>query len=73
MSTKNRPVSQIQVEYQQLCTKLGHLYYQHLTIADEIQLLKSTLRDLNIEAAESSKAESEPKLVEAADVISEAG
>ncbi len=47
----SKTIQDIQQEYQGLCTKLGHMEYQVYTINKDIELLKSTLRDLNFEAA----------------------
>lgn len=52
-----RPVSEIQQEYQMLCTKAGHVQYQIFTLQKDLDVLNSTLRDLNLEASESKTAE----------------
>lgn len=53
---KSRTIDQVKVEYSQLCTKAGHTQYQIITLQKELELLNGTLRDLNIEASELSKA-----------------
>jgi hypothetical protein len=44
-------------EYSNLCTKAGHAAYQVATIQKDIELMHSTMRDLNLEAAAVAKAE----------------
>jgi len=70
---KTRTVAEIQQEYQGLCFKAGHLQYQISALSKDLELLNSTMRDLNFEAAsvqakesEASKA-SEPKAAASAD------
>lgn len=46
-----RGIPEIQQEYQSLCTKLGHLEYQMDAISKDANMVKSELRDLNLEAA----------------------
>ncbi len=68
MSDQSKPlrsVSEIQGEYQALCTKLGHLEYQIDAIKKDAELVKSTLRDLNLEAAASHASEQKAKEKEA--------
>lgn len=64
----HREISVIQTEYQQLCTKLGHLNYQIDAHKRDCDLIISSLRDLNLEAvatqaasAEAAKSEGEVK------------
>lgn len=66
-----RTLEEIQMEYQQLCTKAGHLQYQLHTITSDLSVVNSTLRDLNIEAATVHKASQE--LLKAAEAANEAG
>ena len=49
--SKERTVEQIQQEYTQLCVKAGHTQYQIAQLKRDIDLMNSTLRDLNLEAA----------------------
>jgi hypothetical protein len=46
-----RSVSDIQDEYSKLCFKAGHLQYQISALSKDLELLNSTMRDLNFEAA----------------------
>ena len=48
---KQRSISDVSQEYQQLCTKAGHLQYQIDAFSKDLSLLNSTMRDLNFEAA----------------------
>lgn len=59
MSTK-RTKEEIAREYSNLCTKAGHAAYQVATIQKDIELMQSTMRDLNIEAASATSAEAAP-------------
>lgn len=58
----NRPVSEIQTEYQGLCTKVGHIQYQIFVLSKDLALLNETLRDLNVEAARSQAAAQDAKV-----------
>lgn len=64
---KSRDVSEIQVDYQNLCLKAGHIQYQIFALSKDLELVNSSLRDLNLEAA-NVKSQSEsvepPKAVE---------
>lgn len=62
----HREISVIQAEYQQLCTKLGHLNYQIDALKRDCDIVISGLRDLNLEAvasqaASAAKSEGESK------------
>lgn len=46
-----RKIEDIQGEYQQGCIKAGHIQYQIFCLQDDLDLLNSTFRDLNLEAA----------------------
>jgi len=61
MSDKKRTVEEIQQEYARTCTKAGHTQYQIYTLQNELDLLNSTLKDLNIEASLAPRAEEEKK------------
>jgi hypothetical protein len=50
--TKTRTVADIQQEYQQSCLRAGHLQYQIDALSKDLSLLNSTMRDLNLEAAD---------------------
>lgn len=63
--TKKRTKEAIAREYSELCTKAGHAAYQIATIQKDIDLMQSTMRDLNLEAAAVSRAEQEQQAVEA--------
>lgn len=60
-----REISVIQSEYQQLCTRLGHVTYQVHGLQKDADLIKQSLLDLNLEAVaaqqagEKAKAEAE--------------
>lgn len=63
MSDKpQRTVAEIQQEYAQVCTRAGHLQYQLYTLTKDLELINSTLRDLNIEAGNVPKAEEKKEL-----------
>jgi hypothetical protein len=66
---KKRTIAEIQGEYQNLCTKAGHIQYQVKVLNDDLQLLNEQLKDLNLEAAkvnaESQAAAEQPKAEEA--------
>lgn len=65
MSDKKRTVAEIQNEYQSGCLKAGHINYQIYTLGRDLELLNSSLRDLNLEAAAAQVAEkSEEKPIE---------
>lgn len=59
---KHRELAEIQQEYTNVCAKAGNLQYQIKALADDLVLINSTLRDLNLEAAASNAAQ--PKKVE---------
>jgi len=67
-----RPVSEIQQQYQNLCTKAGHLQYQIFTLQKDLAMTNDTLRDLNVEAGESQKAAEATAAKEAAAKAQEA-
>lgn len=48
---KARTVAEIQQEYQVLCVRSGHTQYQIATMSKDLELLNSSMRDLNFEAA----------------------
>ena len=56
-----RTLVEIQSEYQQLCTRTGHLYYQSVGLKSDLDMLTGRLRDLNLEAAAVQKAEADAK------------
>lgn len=56
-----RTKEQIAREYSNLCTKAGHAAYQIATIQKDIDLMHSTMRDLNIEAARVDQEEQKAK------------
>lgn len=56
-----RAVSDIQSDYQNLCLKAGHIQYQIFALSKDLELVNSSLRDLNLEAAEIAKVESKPE------------
>lgn len=57
-----RTVPEIQQQYSLLCTQAGHLQYEIATKSKDLELLNSTLRDLNSEAyAAQQAAEQEAK------------
>jgi hypothetical protein len=62
---KSRTKEDISRDYSNLCTKAGHAAYQVATIQKDIELMQSTMRDLNLEAAAAAKAEEEAKSKEA--------
>lgn len=59
-----RAVSEIQNEYQNLCTKAGHINYQIFVLSNDLGLVQETLRDLNMEAMAAQKAEADKKSAE---------
>ena len=48
---KERTVQEIQGEYSGICTKAGHIQYQINALSKDLELVNSSLRDLNFEAA----------------------
>lgn len=64
---KKRSVKEIQAEYTQLCAKAGHLQYAIYSNQKDLALVNESLRNLNIEAAQSAKNEAadSPKQEEA--------
>lgn len=67
-----RDLNIIQSEYQQLCTKLGHVTYQINALSKDSELLNASLRELNIEAIEFQKAADAAKAEAATAVEGEA-
>jgi hypothetical protein len=68
MSDQNketRTLQDIQNQYTGLCNKAGHLNYQIRTFEKDLELIYSTLRDLNFEAA-ALQAKDQVAAVEAA-------
>lgn len=55
---KHRPINEIQADYQSTAMKAGHIQYQIYTLSKDLELVNSTLRDLNLEAVASQGAES---------------
>lgn len=54
MSENNKPsrtIPEIQQEYQQNCTRAGHLQYQIYTLEKDLALVNDLLRNLNFEAS----------------------
>jgi len=58
---KARTIGEIQGEYQTLCTKAGHIQYQISTLNKDLDLLNTSMRDLNFEAAKVSREAEEAK------------
>lgn len=56
-TSSKRSVKEIQEEYSQLCAKAGHLQYSIFSLKKDLEMLNDTLRDLNIEAANSNSRE----------------
>lgn len=56
-----REIAVIQSEYQQLCTKLGHISYQIDALSKDAAIVNSSLRELNLEAVASQQAAAEAK------------
>lgn len=46
-----RTIEQIKEEYAALCQKAGHLQYQIFIFEKDLEMVNSSLRDLNLEAA----------------------
>lgn len=46
-----RGIPEIQAQYQGICTRLGHTWYQIHALEKDTELMLNTLRDLNLEAA----------------------
>lgn len=61
MSDKKRTIPEIQQEYQNACLRAGHLQYQVFTLSNDLEMLNSTLRDLNLEAAAVKAADDKAK------------
>lgn len=53
---KTRTVEEIQQEYTQLCCKAGHTQYQISGLEKDLEMINSSLRELNFEAAAASAA-----------------
>ena len=60
-SKETRPVTAIQEEYSSACARAGHIQYQISALKKDLDMVNSTLRDLNFEAAASARAASEVK------------
>lgn len=60
----SRTIEDIKIEYGNLCVKAGHLQYQLYVLAKDLELVNSSLKDLNFEAAkiQADTAPSETKL-----------
>lgn len=56
---KPRTIADIQAEYQNLCTKAGHLQYQIHALDLDLKVVNDALRDLNLEASSLQKANDE--------------
>lgn len=54
-----RSIPEIQSEYQQLCTKAGHLQYQAFCHEKDLAIVNDELRSLNLEAAAAQQAANE--------------
>jgi predicted porin len=63
---KKRSVTEIQLDYQNLCVKAGYLQYQVYTHQKDLDMVNKELRDLNLEAAASKAAEDASKVSAAA-------
>ena len=50
---------EIEREYANICSRLGHCTYQIGVLGKDADLMQSTLRDLNLEAAAVAKLEAE--------------
>lgn len=48
---KEKTLDEIKAEYQNLCARAGHTQYQMYTLKKDLELMNSTLRDLNLQAA----------------------
>lgn len=59
--SQKRTKEEIARDYSNLCTKAGHAAYQIATIQKDIDLMHSTMRDLNIEAARVDQEEQKAK------------
>jgi hypothetical protein len=64
--TKTRTVEDIQQEYQQGCLRAAHLQYQISALSKDLDILNSSLRDLNLEANDLKAKSSAPVAVEGA-------
>jgi hypothetical protein len=60
-----RKLAEIQQDYHNTCARAGHLRYQIEGLGKDLDLVLSTLRDLNFEAVAQQQAEKDKK-VEAA-------
>lgn len=56
-----RPLSEIQVEYQNLCTKAGNIQYQVFALGKDLAQVNESLLELNFEAAAAARKEAEAK------------
>ncbi len=57
MSDKKRSIQDIQGEYQNLCLKAGHVQYNIQVLQKDLDMVNSSLLDLNLEAAAVKAAE----------------
>lgn len=48
---ETRTVVQVQSDYQNLCTRAGHVQYQLFTLEKDLSMINESLRNLNLEAA----------------------
>ena len=48
---KPRTLQDIQLEYQNACLKAGQMQYQKAMLEEDLNLLNSTIKDINFEAA----------------------
>jgi hypothetical protein len=48
---KERSLDEIKQDYNNLCARAGHASYQIKVLSDDLELLHSQLKDLNLEAA----------------------
>lgn len=58
---KPRKLEEIQREYQELCTRAGHIQYQVHALSTDLELVNKTLREVNLEAFSAQKAEADAK------------
>lgn len=63
---KKREISDIQQDYQNLCTKAGHVNYQISTLKKDLALINESLQTLNQEAAALTAATPAPAVAEVA-------
>lgn len=63
--TPVRTLEQIQQEFSSLCARAGHCQYQIATLKKDLDILNSTIRDLNLEAANLKAAVPQEEVVNA--------